>query len=153
VLVCGEAGIGKWRLVRERMRIPRLLWLDLRGSPFQRPSALQPVLDLVQRALGIGAGDDAPALLARLRRARLTPARSEPALRALLQVPDAEGRPARTAALSPEGQRRRWLEDLVGTLLELARRRPVALVCEDLQGSIPRPSSSSRVACTAPGSR
>jgi class 3 adenylate cyclase len=54
VLVSGEAGIGKSRLVRvlkERIADEPHTWLECRCSPYYQNSAFYPVIDLLQRVL------------------------------------------------------------------------------------------------------
>src|SRR5207302_5564227 len=55
VLVGGEPGIGKSRLIRELKEgiaaEPHTRW-ECRCSPYYRDSALYPIIDLVQRTLG-----------------------------------------------------------------------------------------------------
>lgn len=54
VLLSGEAGIGKSRLVRvlrEQIAGEARVWLECRCSPYHQNSALYPLIDLVQRVL------------------------------------------------------------------------------------------------------
>ncbi|HEV8711610.1 MAG TPA: adenylate/guanylate cyclase domain-containing protein, partial [Candidatus Binatia bacterium] len=62
VLLSGEAGIGKSRLVRvlrERIAGETRAWLECRCSPYHQNSALYPIIDLLQRVLQFSR-DDSP---------------------------------------------------------------------------------------------
>jgi class 3 adenylate cyclase len=69
VLICGEAGIGKSRLVqafRERIADQPHTWLECRGSPYTQDSAFSPVLEAQRLRLGFTAEAPAAEKLARL---------------------------------------------------------------------------------------
>jgi predicted ATPase len=56
VVIAGEAGIGKSRLVeafRERLAETPHTWLECRCSPYTQDSALFPVIDLLHQALAV----------------------------------------------------------------------------------------------------
>jgi hypothetical protein len=60
VLLSGEAGIGKSRLIqvlREQIAKESHTWLECRNSPYYTHTALYPVIDLLQRTLKIQATD------------------------------------------------------------------------------------------------
>jgi TOMM system kinase/cyclase fusion protein len=136
VLLAGEAGIGKSRLIRELRRQlggDKPIWLELHGSPYHRNSILYPVIELLRRWLDLNreSGEQGISLLEEtLRQYGLPVEEMAPVLAALLSVP-LDGR-YEPLSLSPEGQRKRTLEAVLAVLLEMAERRPVVLAVEDL---------------------
>jgi TOMM system kinase/cyclase fusion protein len=134
VLVCGEAGIGKSRLLRELRReleaaVPS--WLDCYCSPYQSNSALYPLIELLDRWIGTG---PAPERLTRLEELLaghgLEVLENAPLFAALLAIPvDGRYPPLRW---SPEAQRKKTLEALLAWLLARAEQQPSLLVAEDL---------------------
>jgi predicted ATPase len=142
VMVGGEAGVGKSRLVeilRDRLAGTPHTWLEGRCSPFLASSPFHPVIELLR--LGVGWNGQAPPeeALRHLRssleacgldvRSMLAP------LASLLSVPipdDAEPLPE-----DPDALRRRTFDALVTWFLGLADRQPVVLVLEDLHWSDP----------------
>jgi class 3 adenylate cyclase/tetratricopeptide (TPR) repeat protein len=138
VLVCGEAGIGKSRLVhafRERIADRSHTWLEIRGSPYTQDSAFYPVLEAQRLRLGITADTTAAEKLARLE-AGLTAAGFElthaaPVLARFHALPVAEDRSGDLEP-SPEALRKKTLALLVEWLLRLGRQQPAILLVEDL---------------------
>jgi serine/threonine protein kinase/tetratricopeptide (TPR) repeat protein len=137
VLLAGEAGIGKSRLIRELRRQvaqDKPTWLELHGSPYHRNSILYPFVDLLRRWLDpnreSGNQDQLSLLEEALRRYGLPVEEMVPLFAALLAIPLADR--YEPLSLSPEGQRKRTLEAVLAVLLEMADRRPVVLVVEDL---------------------
>ena len=136
VLLAGEAGIGKSRLIRELRRQvaqDKPTWLELHGSPYHRNSILYPVIELLRRWLDLNreSGEQGISLLEEtLKQYGLPVEEMAPVLAALLSVP-LDGR-YEPLSLSPEGQRKRTLEAVLAVLLEMAERRPVVLAVEDL---------------------
>lgn len=137
VLVCGEAGIGKSRLVhalRERFLDRPHTWLECRASPYTQDNALYPVLELQRAVLGFQAADTPERKLERLRSglelAGLDLAKAVPVLAEFHGLPTSAG--YATPGLSPEGLRARTLELLSEWLLCLSRQQPVLLLVEDL---------------------
>ena len=142
VLLSGEPGIGKSRLVREvRERLEdephvRLLY---QCSPHHTTSPLHPVIEQLERAAGF-ARDDPPA--ARLEKLEALLARGTdrleqavPLIAALLGLPT-EGRyPA--LDLTPQRQKQLTLAALVEQLEGLAAAQPVLLAYEDVHWSDP----------------
>jgi TOMM system kinase/cyclase fusion protein len=142
VLLRGEAGIGKSRLVealRERVLREGATRIAFRCSPYYQNSALYPVIDHLQRFLQ-WQRDDAPeakldTLERVLRTYRLPLEEVVPLFAALLSVPLPERYPALN--LTPQRQRQKTQEALVAWLLEAAERQPVLAVWEDLHWADP----------------
>jgi class 3 adenylate cyclase/DNA-binding winged helix-turn-helix (wHTH) protein/tetratricopeptide (TPR) repeat protein len=143
VLLSGEAGIGKSRLVQEvttALVADGFTYLDFRCSPYAQHTALHPVIEWLQRCIQDDAETPVPERLARLEdvlhQARLDLPEYLPLVAALLSLPLPEARyPA--LHLTPQQQRQRTLETLVALLLARAERQPVLLVVEDLHWSDP----------------
>ncbi len=137
VLLSGEAGIGKSRLVqvlKEHIPAASHTRIEWRGSPYHQQSALYPVIDYLQRLLR-GHPDAAPAEPLRTLEAALTAlgmALSEavPLLAALLSLPLPASYPP--LALTPQRQRQKTLETLLAWLYAAAQRQPGLLIVEDL---------------------
>ena len=142
VLLRGEAGIGKSRLVealRERVKARGRTRIAFRCSPYYQNSALYPVIDHLQRFLQ-WQRDDAPeakldTLERVLRTYRLPLEDVVPLFAALLSVPLPERYPP--LHLTPQRQRQKTQEALVAWLLEEAERQPVLAVWEDLHWADP----------------
>jgi class 3 adenylate cyclase len=142
VLLSGEAGIGKSRLVQELRQWSERTGgrrLTFRCSPYAQQSALYPLIDHLQRALQ-WQRDDTPAVkLAKLeqelRGYRLSQHETVPLLAALLSLPHPEAYPQ--LSLSPQRQKQRTWEALVAWLLEEAERQPVLAIWEDLHWADP----------------
>ncbi len=137
VLVGGEAGIGKSRLVWElkrRLAVEDAGWLIGHGSPYARNSPLHPVIELLRPALTLEANLPADEQLARLEqtieRCGLPLPEVLPLLAPIFDLAW-EGRypPPR---LGPEQQRPKTMEALVALLLSMAEERAMVLVVEDL---------------------
>jgi predicted ATPase len=143
VLLSGEAGIGKSRLVevlRERAVAESGLSLAFRCPPYHTQSALYPIIEHLQRVLDWGGDETSAATLSRLETmvaaAHLPLHETMPLLAALLSVPLPEGRYP-PLVLTPPQQRRRMLDALVTWLLAAAERQPVLAVWEDLHWADP----------------
>src|SRR5712691_6172901 len=142
VLLRGEAGIGKSRLVevlRERVLSEGATRMVFHCSPDHQNSVLYPVIDHLQRFLQ-WQRDEAPqskfdTLERVLRASRLPLDDVVPLFAALLSVP----LPERYAPLNltPQRQRQKTQEALVAWLLEAAERQPVLAVWEDLHWADP----------------
>ena len=141
VLLGGEAGIGKSRLVRElkhQIAADRPEWLELHGSPYHRNSVLYPVVDLMRRWMELGrspeetGGQDPLSRVEHaLRRYGFPLEETVPIFAGLLAVP--LGDRYKPLELSPEGQRKRTLEAVLAVLLEMAERKPLVFAVDDLQ--------------------
>ena len=136
VLLSGEAGIGKSRVVRAvgdaAAQAPHQR-ISQQCSPYFSDSALYPVMQQLLFATGIEPGDSADAKLDKLEAVARGGRGVRQLLAALLDI-GSEARYGRLD-LSPEQQRALTLQALRSELLELARDRPVLWVIEDLHWS------------------
>jgi class 3 adenylate cyclase/tetratricopeptide (TPR) repeat protein len=137
VLVSGEAGLGKSRLLqtfRERLAETPHRWLECRCSPYTQGSAFHPVVELIEQGLGFLTGDDPEKKLTRLEAsveaAGLSAPDVVPLLAPLLALPLPDQYPS--LQFSPELQRKRTFEALVAWILRLADAQPLVLLVEDL---------------------
>jgi len=142
VLLSGEAGIGKSRLVRvltEGVADEGALWLTLRCSPYHTNSAFYPVIEHLQRLLQWHRHETPAARLTTLEQvlqtASLPLAENVPLLAALLSLPVPEQ--YHPLALSPQRQKQKTQEALVAWLLAETARQPVLAVWEDLHWADP----------------
>ncbi len=137
VLVSGEAGLGKSRLLqafREQLAETPHGWLECRCSPYTQGSAFHPLIELMEQGLGIQAGDDPETKLARLE-AGLAAAgflipEVAPLLAPLLSLPLPDRYPP--LQFSPELQRKKTIEALVAWTFGLGESQPAVLLVEDL---------------------
>ncbi len=137
VLIAGEPGIGKSRLIRvlrERLGGEPYTAVSQYCSPYHINSALYPVIGLLERAARLDR--DAPPE-EQLDKLEAVLARSSdrldevvPLLAALLGVPTGERHPGLT--LTPEVQKRRTLQTLLDQLAGLAAEQPVLALYEDV---------------------
>jgi class 3 adenylate cyclase/predicted ATPase len=136
VLLSGEPGIGKSRIVQElRGRLSDELYTRVSHycSPYHTSSPLYPVIALLERAAGFDRTDTADAKLDKLE-ALLAPSATDVQeatrlLAAVLAIPADHRYPP--LALTPQRQKQRTLELLVEQLAGLAGQRPVLAVYED----------------------
>ena len=137
VLLGGEPGIGKSRLVQElKEQVARSgeARREFRCSSYARNTAFYSVIDHLQRWLQFQGDEPADEKFRRLETAlegyRHLPEESVALFAALLALP----LPARFAPLrlSPEQQRQKTQEALVAWLAEEAEERPLLIVWEDL---------------------
>ena len=137
VLLSGEPGIGKSRVIRElRERLAGEPYMPLSHycSPYHTNSALHPVIGLLERAARFERDEPPEERLAKLEAvlARSSDRLEEvvPLLAGLLGVPTSERYPAPT--LTPEVQKRRTLQALVDQLVGLTAQQPVLALYEDV---------------------
>ena len=137
VVLSGEAGIGKSRLVQEvkaHVAGEPHTQLECRCLPYYQNSAFYPVIDLLQRVLQLQREDSAKEKLDKLEGALADYHKSEPdivpLLASLLLLPLPERYPP--LMLSTQQQRQKTLEALLTILLTLAANQPVLFIVEDL---------------------
>ncbi len=137
VLVSGEAGLGKSRLLqafRERLAETPHGWLECRCSPYTQGSAFHPVLELVEQGLGFQEGDDPETRLTRLEdgveAAGLRASDVVPLIAPLLSLPLPDRYPP--LQFGPELQHKKTIEALVAWILGLAELQPLVMRVEDL---------------------
>ena len=137
VLISGEAGIGKSRIVAtlaESLVLGSHRRVRYQCSPYHTNSALHPFVAQLERAAGI-TSQDAPAqkldkLEAMLALGTERVATATPLIAALLSIATGERYPP--LGLSPVQQRRQTFAALLDQLEGLARQQPVLIVCEDM---------------------
>jgi class 3 adenylate cyclase/tetratricopeptide (TPR) repeat protein len=137
VLITGEPGIGKSRLVREfavRVAGTEHVWLECAGEPFQENTPFYAVSQMLQQGIG-WTGSETPAervvLLERaFERAGMKVAEAVPLVCEILGLPVPEGYVP--VLLTAEQKRRRLLATLAGWIFNTVRERPLVVVLEDL---------------------
>jgi predicted ATPase len=143
VLLTGDAGIGKSRLVqmlKEHItHEPHTRW-ECRSLSYFENTALFPLTDLFQRLLRFQAQDTPEEKVGKLEHVlsqyRLPIEESVPLFAPLMALPVPENRYP-LLNLSPQRQRQKTLEAIVAILLELAERQPVLFIIEDLHWTDP----------------
>ncbi|MDA9502617.1 AAA family ATPase [Bradyrhizobium sp. CCBAU 11357] len=142
VLLGGEAGIGKSRLVRAlRDQVARVPHTPLSHfcSPFHTNTALYPVVGLLERAAAIRREDASDEQLDKLEAMLALGAddvhESAPVLADLLAIPTGERYPP--LALSPHQKKERTFQALLEQIQGLAARQPVLAVYEDVHWADP----------------
>ena len=143
LLLHGEAGIGKSRLVRElrqTLATRGFRTMECRCAPEHSGSAFQPLIDLLRRQLRVHEGDPPALQLARLRALQITTgAQAEQALAllgALLNVP-VQVLPPVPGGGSAERRRQLTMDLLARVSTVLADQAPVCLILEDVQWADP----------------
>jgi len=143
VLIQGEAGVGKSRLV-EGLRGAAgkdHIWVAMRCSPFHTASAVHPIIEHLKRVFGWQPEDTARQHLAKLEAGLAgfkTLPRSESVrlFADLMSVPLPEDRYPRLS-MTAQQQREATLDAIVAWLIELVERTPVLMAWEDLHWADP----------------
>jgi predicted ATPase/class 3 adenylate cyclase len=143
VLLTGDAGIGKSRLVQvlkdSVANEPHIRW-ECRSAEYAQNTVLFPLVELFQRLLRFEASETPDAKLAKLEHAlsqyRLLVEEFVPLLASLLSLPLPEHRYP-PLNLSPQRQRQKTLETLVAILQALAEQQPMLFIVEDLHWTDP----------------
>jgi class 3 adenylate cyclase len=139
VLLSGEAGIGKSRLVQvltEHVAAEPQAWLTpCQCSPYYQNTALYPMIDLLERVALRFEREEAPEQKLRklegfLVQYGLPLAEVVPLFAALLSLPLTDDYAPLT--VSPERQKQQTLQALLTILLRIAAQQPVLFVMEDL---------------------
>ncbi|WP_439369632.1 AAA family ATPase [Bradyrhizobium sp. DASA03120] len=140
VLIVGEPGIGKSRLIEEfhaRLRDTPHTWTEWSCSQLLQNTPLHPIAEWGRQRFGSA---DVPAerrlsdLENTLALIKLDPAENIPLLAPLLDIPVP---PERTPVLAPEELRRRQLAAITSWLMAGARAQPIVLTLEDLHWADP----------------
>jgi class 3 adenylate cyclase len=142
ILIVGEAGVGKSRLVRQlREHLAGILhtWLECDATPYTESTPFHPVIELVRQGLALAPEDTLRDKLgkieAALTRANLLSPEAMTLMADFLNLERSEGTPP--LAMSPELQRRKTMQLLAAWELALAEGQPLVLVVEDLHWSDP----------------
>jgi class 3 adenylate cyclase/predicted ATPase len=136
VVVSGDAGIGKSRLLRalqDSIAGEPHMRINYQCSPYRAGSALFPVIQQITRAAGIGPADSVESRLDRLEalfdNAGPRNAEALALIAALLGIDGAQR--YGPIQLTPQQQRQRTFEALIRPPVLLSRTQPVLLVLED----------------------
>jgi tetratricopeptide (TPR) repeat protein len=142
VLIVGEAGIGKSRLVRqfhEQIAETPYTWVGVATAPFFQNTPFYPVAEMLRAMLARRGDESADEQLGQLERALelagLKPAEAIPLLAPLLNVTIQAKYPPHL--VTPEQQRRRLLATLVEWVLGVCRVQPLVIATEDLHWADP----------------
>ena len=142
VLIAGEAGIGKSRLLRalrEKLTDEPHIAISHLCSAYHTNSALHPIVAQLERAADFASHDEPADRLAKLEALLAQGAEqldvATPLFGALLGVPTDER--YRSLNLTPQRQKQRTFEVLIEQLAGLARKRPMLQLYEDLHWADP----------------
>lgn len=137
VMLFGEAGIGKSRVVeglRERISSKPYETMWFQCSEHYSNTALHPIIEHIERKAEISGEHTAREKLARLRtwlgECNAPDDDAAPVLGTLLSIPAHEGNPA--PAMSPQRQKERTFELLLGYMERVSMEWPLLVVFEDL---------------------
>ncbi|WP_437639192.1 TOMM system kinase/cyclase fusion protein [Sorangium sp. So ce854] len=144
VLVTGQPGIGKSRLSAELYREIRgeaHFWIECRCAPESRSSALRPMIEALEQVADIDERHTPEEKVERLRALLVAYGfrlgDTMPLLASLLATPIPPGEGSAPLELAPQRRKELTLGALVSLLLEMAERRPVLFLLEDLQWADP----------------
>ncbi|MBI3757316.1 MAG: AAA family ATPase [Deltaproteobacteria bacterium] len=142
VLLSGEPGIGKSRLVqelKEHVSAEGATRIEFRCSPYHQNSALYAIIDHLQHLLQFAREDSLATKLEKLQHTvshyRFPQADTVPLLAALLSLPHPAGYPPIT--VSPQKQKEKTQAALVAWLVEEAEQAAVFCAWEDLHWADP----------------
>jgi len=142
ILLSGEPGIGKTRLIRvakERTAGEPMTELGLRCSAYYQDSSLYPVITFFQRFLRFQNDDTADTRLQTLERALehfgFPLDEFVPLFAALLSLPHDDRYPP--PPIAPQRQKQKTFEAIAAWLLKLAQERPTWVVVEDVHWADP----------------
>lgn len=143
VMITGEAGIGKSRLLRQFKQdlggIPHT-WVEGESSPYEQDTPFAPTIDLIENAFNWTAETPVDEKIANLEESfslvGMDVTKSVPLVASLLgiSVPPGKYPPL---LLSPEQQRLHLLQSLVDWVIGTSRTQPTLLVVEDLHFADP----------------
>ena len=148
LLVTGEAGIGKSRILAELRRIllegegaragPKTRWLEGRCRSYGESTPYAPVQDMLTRWLERETGTRSGAAWRKAIETWIAPGGSElvPILQGLIPLPQAEDETEAMGRLSPEDRQRRTRE-AVSALLRGLGAGPLVVAVEDLHWADP----------------
>ncbi len=142
VLIVGEAGVGKSRLVgqlREHLAAVPHTWLECSATPYTETTPFHPVIELARQGLAFAPEDTPRDKLGKIEAALTLAKIVSPEATALMAdfLNLERGEDAARLAMSPEMQRRKTMELLAAWELALAQAQPLVLVVEDLHWSDP----------------
>ena len=134
-LIYGEPGIGKSRLVfalQEEIKADPHHCLRFQCSPHRIQTAFYPVINQLEHAAGLSAGDSDAIKLEKLEALVASSSRDltgDVALFAeLLSIPRQS---EQAMSISPQRRKELMLERVIGRIVELAAQRPLLIVLED----------------------
>jgi DNA-binding winged helix-turn-helix (wHTH) protein/tetratricopeptide (TPR) repeat protein/class 3 adenylate cyclase/tRNA A37 threonylcarbamoyladenosine biosynthesis protein TsaE len=137
VVLSGEAGIGKSRLVqvlKEAMAAEAYVRVESHCSPYYQHTALYPIVTSLQRLLQFRPDDPPEERLHKLERllerSCVSLEEGVPLVAALLALPLPERYPP--LQLTPQRQKQKTLELVLAWWLKEAERQPVCVIMEDL---------------------
>ncbi|TFG64959.1 MAG: adenylate/guanylate cyclase domain-containing protein [Nitrospirales bacterium] len=142
ILLTGEPGIGKSRVVKsfkEHVAQEPHIQLECQCYPLTQNSSLDPIIDLVQRYFDLRR-EDTPLektqkLEAVLKQYPLPVDEVLPLFASLLSIPLTQAYPGPMS--TPQRQKEKTLEALLGLLMYLTQKHPVLFIIEDIQWADP----------------
>lgn len=143
VMITGEAGIGKSRLLKQFKEdvgsLPHT-WIEGESSPYEQDTPFAPTLDLIQNVFQWDNETPAEQKIGNLERSfslvGMEIEKNVPLMASLLNIPIPPNRYP-PLLLSPEQQRTQLLHTLVNWVIGNSRLQPTVLVIEDLHYADP----------------